>query len=128
MIDNKNMKFKLWSLALVIFLLGGITGAAVHALYRVKVAANASSQPPRLNMIEKMKQDLNLTDEQAQKIKTIVEDSRKEFRRVIKDECPGITDMRAKTGEKIRSVLTPEQQKKYDEMRAKREAKEKEAK
>lgn len=131
MINDRNMKLKLWSLALVIFFLGGITGAAVHALYKVKVegkpaatttAATNPAQPTRMSMSEKMKQELNLTDEQTQKIKTIIDDSRKEFHRVIKDECPGIKDMRAKTNERIKSVLTPEQQQKFDEMRAKREA------
>lgn len=117
MINYKNVKLKLWSLALIIFILGGISGAAVHALYQMKF-----SQPTRHGMIENMKKDLSLSDDQAQKIKSILDDSRKDFRKVMKEECPGIQDIRNKTNEKIRGILTPEQQKKFDEIRAKREA------
>jgi Spy/CpxP family protein refolding chaperone len=129
MINDKSMKLKLWMLALVIFFLGGISGAAVHALYKVKTTS-LSPQPPRQGMMEKMKQDLSLTDEQTTQIKTILEDSRKEFRRVVKEECPSIGKIRENTSQRIRAILTPEQQQKFDEIRKQRETmhKDKEAK
>lgn len=122
MINDKSMKLKLWMLALVIFFLGGISGAAVHALYKVKMSPLSPSSPRPGMMLEKMKQDLNLTDEQTQKIKTILDDSRKEFRNVVKEQCPSIGEMRDKTSQRIRAVLTPEQQQKFDELKKQREA------
>jgi Spy/CpxP family protein refolding chaperone len=112
------MKLKLWSLAFVIFLLGGITGAAFHALYQVKMSPPSSAN----RGMDKMKQDLNLTDEQTQKIKTIFEESRKEFSNVVKEKCPSLKEMREKTDERIKSVLNPEQQQKFDELKKQREA------
>ena len=133
----KHMKLKFFLLAAVIFLLGGITGAALHALYQVRMEAkqNALASLPNADkdkkhsdknptkMTEKMKQDLNLSDEQTQQVRTILEDSRKEFRRLMKEACPGLTELRKQTDERIRKILTPEQQQQFDKQLAEREAK-----
>lgn len=120
MINSKNVKLKLLSLAFVIFFLGGISGAAVHALYQVKFGTQTN--PRQGGLTEMMKKDLNLTDEQTVQVKSILDDSRKEFRRVMKEECPGVENVRTKTNERIKAILTPEQQQKFEEIRAKREA------
>jgi Spy/CpxP family protein refolding chaperone len=138
MISDKNMKLKFFLLAAVIFLLGGITGGSLHALYQVRMEAKQKSpvttQPnpdtnqtqahPGRNPVklsEIMKQELNLSDEQTQQVRAILEDSRKEFRRLMKDECPGFTALRKQTNERIRKILTPEQQQEFDKQLAKRE-------
>jgi len=135
--EEKSIKLKFWSLALVVFLLGGITGAALHALYNVRYGKSERlsvvAQPlvnafPQLPfqpgpMTERLKRELNLTDAQAIQIKIIFDESRKVFKKVVEEECPGIKQVRERTKEKIRSVLTPEQQQKFDELEKQREAK-----
>ncbi len=135
--QEKSIKLKFWSLALVVFLLGGITGAALHALYSVRYGQNERLSgvvqsftnslpqfPPKPGpMTEMMKRELNLTDEQTVQIKLILDESRKEFIKIVKDECPGMKEVRDRTSERIRKVLTPEQQKKFDELEKQREAK-----
>jgi Spy/CpxP family protein refolding chaperone len=69
-----------------------------------------------------MKKDLNLTDEQATSVRKIFEESRKEFPAWKFNECPGVKESREKSRTQIRAVLTPEQQKKYDDFNSQRDA------
>jgi len=73
-------------------------------------------------MVERLTSDLNLNDEQVAKIKTIFEESRKEFPQSRFAECPGFKESRAHTRARIRETLTPDQQKRFDEINAQRDA------
>jgi Spy/CpxP family protein refolding chaperone len=77
--------------------------------------------------LEEMKTELLLTDEQTKKITSIMEEQRKamEAKREENSETQG-DDREARMkerkayDEKIKTVLTPEQQTKYDELQEKR--------
>lgn len=125
------VKLQVWLLIAVVFALGGVTGASLDRLYLAKLSPpknEPSERGPRGpnrgpdRMVERMRKDLNLNDEQVPKIRTIFEESRKEFppRRFI--ECPGYKESRDHTRARVREMLTPEQQKRYDEINAKRDA------
>jgi len=117
------VKLQVWLLIAVVFALGGVTGASLDRLYLAKsgfLRAPHSRGPNR--MVERLKSDLNLNDEQVAKIKTIFEESRKEFPPSRFAECPGFKESRARTRTRIREALTPEQQKRYDEINAQRDA------
>ena len=73
-------------------------------------------------MVEQMRKDLNLTDEQTTSVRKIFEESRKEFPPWKFNECPGVKESREKSRTQIRAILTPEQQKKYDDFNAQRDA------
>lgn len=73
-------------------------------------------------MVEQMKTDLGLTEEQTASMRKIFEESRKEFPPWKFNECPGVKESREKTRANIRAILTPEQQKKYDDFNAQRDA------
>lgn len=73
-------------------------------------------------MVERMKSDLSLSDDQVTRIKSIFDESRKEFHPRQFVECPGYKEAREKTRARVREVLSPEQQKRYDEINAKRDA------
>ncbi len=120
------VKIQAWLLILVVFLLGGVTGASVDRLWFLK--GQGGPQPTRGErrgpgrMVERLTNDLNLTDDQAAAVRTIFEDLRKEFPPSRFNECPGVKESREKQRSRIRAILTPEQQKKYDEDNAKRDA------
>lgn len=117
-------KTQAWMLLLVVFLLGGVTGGAVDRLIFLKQQAPTSAprgERGRGRMHEFLKRELNLTDDQTASIKTIFENMRKEFPSRF-NECPGIKESRDKMRAHIRVILTPEQQTKYDELNAKRDA------
>lgn len=119
------IKTQAWLLMLVVFLLGGVTGASVDRFWFLKSHGVPSTRPGERGpgrMVERLKEDLKLTDEQTAAVRTIFGDMRKEFPPSRFNECPGMKESREKSRARIRAVLTPEQQNKYDEINAKREA------
>ena len=76
--------------------------------------------------LERMSRHLNLTDEQKAKIKPILEDEDQRLKALRDDgsltrdqQREKLRSIRQETHEKIRPLLTPEQQKKIDDARAK---------
>jgi len=59
-----------------------------------------------------LKQDLNLTPDQAQKIEALLEDLAKYYDNVQAQ----MDDFRQDGKERIKKILTPEQQKKFDKI------------
>jgi Spy/CpxP family protein refolding chaperone len=126
MTEQRRVKLKVWSLILAVFALGGVTGASLDRLYLIKQRPERfSEQGPRgwrQQLLVNMKRDLNLTDDQVTKIRTVFDENRKEFSRRRFSECPSIKEMREKSDARIRSVLTPQQQERFDQIKAQREA------
>jgi Spy/CpxP family protein refolding chaperone len=126
MSSQGKVKLQVWLLIAVVFALGAVTGGSLDRLYLSKRSAFNPDSPNRPRgphrMVERLKSDLNLNDEQVQKIKTVLDESRKEFPPSRFAECPGFVQSRARTRARIREALTPEQQKRYDEINAQRDA------
>ena|SRR5215475_4300419 len=120
------VKLQVWLLIVAVFALGVVTGGSLDRVYLASSGAlrNANSNHSRgpNRMIERLSSDLKLNDEQVAKIKTIFEESRKEFPPSKFAECPGFKESRARTRQRIRETLTTEQQKRYDEINAQRDA------
>ncbi len=119
------IKTQAWLLMLVVFLLGGVTGASMDRFWFLKgqrspAAKHGERGPGRI--VERLQSDLNLTEEQTTAVRGIFADMRKEFPPSRFDECPGLKESREKSRARIRAILTPEQQKKYDESNARRDA------
>lgn len=121
------VKTQAWMLMLVVFVLGGVTGASVDRFWFLK---GQNAPLPRhgergsgRSPVERLKEELSLTEDQAATVKTIFADMRKEFPpSKLFDECPGMKESREKSRAKIRAILTADQQKKYDENNARRDA------
>ncbi len=132
MTSQGKVKLQVWSLIVIVFVLGGVTGASLDRLYQTKrditpsSSSNHNSSPGRLRgpgrMIERMKNDLNLDEEQVIRVRAILDESRKEFPPSRFAECPGYKESRERTRARVREALTPEQQKRYDEINAQRDA------
>lgn len=125
------IKLQVWLLIVVVFALGGVTGASLDRVYLAKRVEVKGPNPDRGQrgpnwrldrMVERMRKDLNLSDEQIPKIRTIFEESRKEFPQGRFLECPGYKESRDRARARVRESLTPEQQKRYDEINAQRDA------
>ena len=119
----KQLKYQVWLLVIAVFALGSVTGGALDRLYLSRAGQlrqhNGGRGPGR--MLEQMKTDLNLSDNQAQAIKKIFDESKqKDEMRQIMSQCPGMKEMWKKHHEQVRAVLNPDQQKRYDEISAER--------
>jgi Spy/CpxP family protein refolding chaperone len=121
MIMQGHTKLKIWLVLLIVFVLGGVTGAALGGLYR----SRASSERPEKTMhdrFEKMRRELNLTDEQTKAVSSILDETRNEYRALHTELKPRFDEPRQKARAQIRGLLTPEQQQKFDAMVAQRDA------
>lgn len=120
------VKLQVWLLIALVFALGAVTGGSLDRLYLARSGALRTDLPNHQRgpnrMVDRMKSDLSLNDEQVAKIKTIFDESRKEFPPSRFAQCPGYMESRARTRQRIRETLTTDQQKRFDEINARRDA------
>lgn len=104
-------RLKVWLVLVTVFVLGSVTGAALDGVYRMRTSATHDKGGRRQAYFDKMRRELNLTNEQATQVITILDESGNEF-----------LATRQKKRERIRAVLNPEQQQKFDQMIARKDA------
>ena len=120
-------RLKIWLVVVGVFLLGGVTGAALDSVYRLKARGverhdGRGGQRNKEKLFEEMKSDLGLTDQQATEIHAILEETRNEYR-ALREKCrPQYDAARAAARTRIRALLNPEQQQKFDARAAERDA------
>lgn len=106
---------RILSLLLLVFLGGlgcGIFAtryAVLHAAFHPSVSFRDGG---RANTMAHLKKDLNLTPDQAQQIETLLEDLAKYYDNVQAQ----MDDFRQDGKNRIKKILTPEQQKKFDKI------------
>jgi Spy/CpxP family protein refolding chaperone len=110
---------KVWLVLVVVFILGSFTGGAVTGFYR------ALSRPDRnsgRDKMEKLRRDLSLTDDQMKSVSTILDETKNEYKALRAEVKPRFDEPRQKARAKIRALLTPEQQQKFDAFVAQQDA------
>lgn len=116
--DPRKTSVKTWGILLAVFALGCITGIGLDGVYRSKTSASfkdsRSHVGEREAMFEKMREDLNLSDEQAKNMHQLLDETAGEFRALRSELRPKYEELRVKTRGRMRSLLSPEQQKKFD--------------
>ena len=117
-------RLKIWLVLVAVFLLGSVTGAALTGLYRSRASAghNGRDRGKHEQRFEKMRQDLSLTDQQATDVRTILDQTRNEYRALREELRPRFEEPRLRARSKIRALLNAEQQKKIDALVAQQEA------
>lgn len=106
------MKFTLKTAAIAVIAMTILAGTVPVAAQKMPSGQNIEQR------LEKMKKHLNLTDDQTAKIKTILETAKTEAAQERNASTStdkearrkAMMDLRQKTQEKIKAVLTPEQQ------------------
>jgi Spy/CpxP family protein refolding chaperone len=114
-----------------VFVLGCVTGAALDSLYRLRGGGSERRERvrgERGNVFEEMKKDLNLTEQQATEIRAIIEQSREEYRALRNEVNPRYDAVKQNARTRIRALLTPEQQQRFDAKMAERDARREEGK
>ena len=116
---------KIWLVLLVVFVLGCVTGVALTGLYRSRANGDRPEARERAmsERFEKMRRELSLTDQQTTSVRTILDETRTEYRALRTELRPRFDEPRQKARVRIRALLTPEQQQKFDAMVAQQDAK-----
>jgi len=115
-------RLKMWSVLVGVFVLGTITGAALSGLYRSRASGSETREKAMHERFENMRRELSLTDEQTTAVRAIIDETRNEYRALRAELRPRFEEPRQKARTRIRALLTPDQQKKFDAMVAQQDA------
>ncbi len=116
MIDKAKSRLKTWVVLVVVFVLGCVTGVGIGGVYRSNTSASLrdSRKHDREAMFEKMRRDLNLTEEQSKEMRKVLDETGNEFRALRSELRPKYEELRMKTRGRMRALLTAEQQQEFD--------------
>jgi len=107
---------RILALLLSVFLCGAVVGAIAMRSNHEKLHRNTSSywkdDKTQFFSYDKLKKDLNLTPDQSERLKTILDD----FVKYHEDLEAQIEDVRATGKNRIMQMLTPEQRKRFAEL------------
>ena len=124
MTGKGNVKFKIWLVLAVVFALGTVTGAALGGLYHSRAGGRGRGGDGRdARQFDKMRTELGLSDEQAARVRAILDETRNEYRALRTELRPRFEEPRLRARAKIREVLDEAQRQKFDAQAAERDAK-----
>ena len=116
-------KLKVFGAVLSIFILGGVTGAALSSVYRLRATGQAKPCPPaHQDFFESLQHNLNLNEQQATQVRSIVEETRDNYRQLRTEVSPRYDAIRQRARTRIRALLNPDQQQRFDAILAERDA------
>jgi hypothetical protein len=121
MTKQGNTTLKVVLVLVVVFVLGAFTGGFIGGAIAGYRTASRDRNAPR-DRTEKMRRDLSLTDEQMKSVSAILDDTKNEYKALRQELKPRFDEPRLKARGKIRALLTPEQQQKFDAMIAEKDA------
>src|SRR5258706_6114256 len=103
---------KIWLVLLAVFVLGSVTGAALTGLYRSRAAGGGAEAHERAmhERFEKMRSELNLTDQQTTSVRAILDETRNEDRALRTELRQRFYEPRMTARSRICALLTPQQQ------------------
>jgi len=113
-------RVKVWGAFLVVFTLGGVTGASLDGIYRSRGDANAPGAVAAVSMrdtdayFETLKRELTLSDEQATSMRAILDRTRDDYKAVCADVRPRYDVVRERARHQMRSLLAADQQQRFD--------------
>ncbi|HVF42108.1 MAG TPA: hypothetical protein VM936_03805 [Pyrinomonadaceae bacterium] len=116
---------KVIAAALAVFLLGCVTGAALDSAYRLSAAGHRRAphgQQGRNDFFKALQNNLDLDARQTEQIRSIIDETREGYRQLQTEVGPRYDTLRRDGRARIRALLTPEQQQKFDRMTAERDA------
>jgi len=104
-------------LLLLAFLLGTAAGALGFGLYQGRTGWWHQPRDPerfRQFVLKRLTRELDLRPEQQQQVEAILRETGQEFARLREDIGPRVREIRGRSREKIRAILNPEQQVKFE--------------
>ena len=105
------------------FLLGAILGGA-GTFFFTWYTGHWHMRFDRQRIVDHMRRDLHLSDNQVQQLKQIMDETDAQFKGLRKQTAPAFDNVRNEMRDRIRRILTPEQAVKFDEIVRRHEARE----
>ena len=103
-------------LVILVFLLGGITGAISLSLYQEYLrAAFFKANPQQFDFLGNFAKELELDGQQFETLKAILDESRQRYIGLAKEIGPQYYEIRKETEQKIRNMLRDDQRIRYEE-------------
>jgi hypothetical protein len=119
--SQSTARVKIWGAFLIVFALGGVTGASLDGIYRSRL-----NTPPAANQVaavsmrdtdtyfETLKRELTLNGEQASSMRAILDRTRDDYKAVCADVRPRYDIVRERARSQMRALLSSDQQEKFD--------------
>ena len=117
---QRRAQLKLWGAFLLVFALGGVTGASLDGIYRLRGNSIAGNQVAAVSMrdtdayFETLKRELKLDEQQASSMRAILDRTRDDYKAVCADVRPRYDVVREKARSQMRAVLAADQQERFD--------------
>lgn len=108
-------------LLVLAFLLGTATGALGFGLFQSRTGWwRTPRDPARFQqfLLRRLTRELNLRPDQHQQVEAILRDTGQEFARLRAEMAPRFREIRTGSRDRIRAVLDPEQQAKFESLAA----------
>jgi Spy/CpxP family protein refolding chaperone len=120
-------RLKLWLAVAAVFVVGCATGALLDSAYRLRADAaheggrgGGRRNPERV--FERMRRDLDLDERQSAEVRKILDETRGEYRALRSEARPRFDSIRQSARTRIRALLTPDQQRRFDARVAEKDA------
>src|SRR5215510_1106830 len=113
-------QMKAWAAFLIVFALGGVTGASVIGVYSLRTQPNASYEKMAVSIrdtdayFETLKRELTLSDDQAAAMRVVLDRTRDDYKAVCADVRPRYDVVKERARSELRALLTSEQQPRFD--------------
>jgi Spy/CpxP family protein refolding chaperone len=111
---NPRSKWQVRIAVVVIFVVGFVAGALALNIYRGQQWS--PSRALGRDGFEQMLDKLNLSAEQRTQVDAIFDDARTELTQVRTESAPKFREVRERTDERLRAVLTPDQWEQFQQM------------
>ncbi|MEK6324468.1 MAG: hypothetical protein AABN33_22740 [Acidobacteriota bacterium] len=118
--SQRQARVKIWSAFLVVFALGGVTGASLDGIYRSRNNTTQGNQVAAVSIrdtdayFETLKRELELNDEQASSMRAILDRTRDDYKAVCADVRPRYDVVRERARGQMRALLAADQQQRFD--------------
>ncbi|HKS81961.1 MAG TPA: Spy/CpxP family protein refolding chaperone [Candidatus Acidoferrales bacterium] len=117
--DNTKVRREAAILVIVVFLLGVLLGAVGNHVWGERVSSNhvqirPNTYRPKNQVIADFTKELELTSDQQAKLGEIIDQTRAQWNALYAPLQPEHEKIRQDSRNRIRAILTPEQQTKFD--------------
>ena len=106
------IRWRFWTILIIIFITGGLLGSAGTALYIRQVVSGivrGDSQALTGFIVGKLSRKLDLTDQQAVRAEEIVRSGQEEWMEVRRQVAPRVREIIGETVEELKMILSPDQ-------------------